>query len=115
MSAPVVPDRPRPWYRHPIGIAYLVVLAVVVTATFVVTVVPIGGPRADKTVLLMLLYGAVDVLMIVPLVLWAFGRRAFRLSRYPAVDLLLGIFLFAIAEAAVAILLFFTCLSVTRG
>ena len=63
MSAPVVPDRPRPWYRHPVGIAYLVLLGLVVTVAGVTTVAPIGGPRADKTVLLMFLYGAVDVLM----------------------------------------------------
>ena len=115
MSAPVVPERPRPWYRHPIGIGYLVILGLVVAAAGVATVAPIGGPPADKTVLLMFLYGAVDVLMVVPLVLWAFRRKMFRLSRYPAVDLLLGILLFGVAEAAVALFLFFTCLSVTRG
>jgi len=115
MSAAPMPDLPRPWYRHPLGIGYLVVLGLVVTGAVAVTVVPIGGPKADKTVLLMLLYGAVDVLMLVPLAFWAFRRGFLRLTRYPAADVLLGLALFAAAEAALVVFLFVVCLNVAPG
>lgn len=115
MSAAPAPDRARPWYRHPLGVAYLILLGLVATAALIVTIVPIGGPRADKPVILMVLYSVLDVMMIVPLAFWVVRRKILRLSRYPAADLLLGLFLFAVAEAAVVIFLFFACVGVTGG
>src|SRR3989442_6493966 len=111
MSAPLAPERPRPWYRHPLGIAYLLILGLVATAALIATIIPMGGPKADKSVVLMVLYAAVDVLMVVPLALWAFRRGFLRLTRYPAADLLLGLILFAVAEAALVVFLFFACLN----
>lgn len=115
MSAAPASDRPRPWYRHPVGVAYLIVLGLVALAALIATIVPVGGERANQAMLLLILYGVLDVMMIVPLAFWAFGRRSFRLSRYPMADLLLGVLLFAVAEVAVAVFLFFTCVGVTRS
>jgi hypothetical protein len=115
MSAPLAPERPRPWYRHPLGLAYLLILGLVATAALFATIVPVGGPKADKAVILMVLYAAVDVLMLVPLAFWAFGRGFLRLTRYPAADLLLGLVLVAAAEAALVIFLFVVCLNAAPG
>jgi hypothetical protein len=115
MSASPGTPRPRRWYRHPLGIAYLVILGLVALAALIVTIAPMGGAKADKSIVLMVLYGAVDLLMLVPLALWAFRRDAFRFSRYPAVDLLLGLFLFAVGETAVIVYLLFACLGATGG
>jgi hypothetical protein len=114
MSAAPASDRSRPWYRHPLGVAYLIVFGLVALAALIATIVPVGGERAHQATLLMILYGALDVMMIVPLAYWAFGRRFFRLTRYPAADLLLGVLLFAVVDVALAVFLFFTCLGVTR-
>src|SRR5438876_128352 len=117
MSAAPVPDGPpRPWYRHPVGIVYLVVLGLVVAAALVATVIPgQPGPPGDKPVILMVLYSAVDLLMLVPLAFWAFSRGFLRLTRYPAADVLLGLALFAAAEAALVFFLFVVCLNAAPG
>src|SRR4051794_25244656 len=115
MSAAPVTDQPRPWYRHPLGMAYLLILGLVAFGAFVATVGPVGGPRTDKAVILLVLYSVLDMMTIVPLAFWVVRRKILRLSRYPAVDLLLGLFLFALAEAAVVVFLFFACVGVTRG
>ncbi len=105
-------DRPRPWYRHPLGVAYLLVLGLVVTAALVATIIP--GEKENKTLALMVAYGALDV-MILPLAVWAFRRTFPALTRYPAADLLLGLLFVALIEAALVIFLGVVCLNVVGG
>src|SRR5262245_4313249 len=115
MSAPVVPERPPSWYRSPLGVAYLVVLGLVGLATLVTMIIPTGPEKGNKPVVLIVLCLALDVLMCVPLVRWVSLRNILRLSRSPAADLLLGLALFAVAEAAVVILVFFACAGTIGG
>src|SRR6266516_2457891 len=114
MSAPAVPDRPRSWYRCPLGIAYLVVLGLVSVATLVTMIVPFWG-KGEKPMALIVLCFALDVLMCVPLALWVSRRNILRLSRSPAADLLVGLVLFVVAEAAVVIFVFFACVGTIGG
>ena len=114
MSAPVVPDRPRSWYRLPLGIAYLVVLGLVALATLVTMIVPTAF-KGERAVPLLVLCVALDVLMCIPLALWVSRRNILRFTRSPAADLLLGLVLFALAEAAVVFFVFFACVGAIGG
>jgi len=115
MSAGPMAPRPRRWYRHPLGIAYLVILGLVVLVALIATIVPMGGSRADKSIILMVLYAAVGLLMLFPLGALAFGRGFLRLTRHPAADLLVGLFLFAVAQGALVMFLFVACAGATRS
>jgi hypothetical protein len=94
---------------------YLVILGLVVLVALIATIVPMGGARADKSIILMVLYAAVGLLMLFPLGAWAFGRGFLRLTRHPAADLLLGLLLFAMAEAAFVMFLFVACAAAARS
>jgi hypothetical protein len=110
-------DLPRPWWKRGWGIAYLALLGIASAATVFLVAMPVKDGKAGhdasliKAIGLGWTVGALDVLLAIGIGIGVFRRRFWRAAT-PAVNLLLGLALFALSTAAVVIFFFFACLAV---
>jgi hypothetical protein len=120
MTEPPPPPAPvphRPWWKRWWGITYLVLLGETALATVVILAIPARLWEAGaysgmvKGFTLMFVGGFLDLLLAVPIGVWAFDGRQWRLHSAPAGDLVLGLILFLLSMAAVVSFVFFSCLA----
>jgi hypothetical protein len=116
-SLPPAPLPHRPWWKRWWGITYLVLLGVTAMASAVLLAMPArlweSGAYSGmaKGLTLMFVLGFLDALLSIPIAVWAFHGRRWRLYSAPAGDLLLGLILFILSMAAVISFFFFACLA----
>src|SRR5438094_952291 len=110
MTAPLSPTEPvRPWWKRRWGIVYLSMLGIATVATIALAALPVPsgewglGISVLKMIGLGCAVGALDVLLAIAIGIGVFRRRAMRLHRAPAADLVIGLILFALSTAAVVI------------
>jgi hypothetical protein len=88
-------DSLRPWYRTSWGIVYLSLLGIASAAIVLIAIAVPQHSGAGREIALLTSVGILDVLLPIPVAVVVFHRRFWRAKIAPAMNLVVGLILFA--------------------